>query len=88
MESKNARFAVLIDPRKKRMFLEICAAHDLTPSQVVRQLMREYIIEHTSDRELPEWLLKAAIKNDARASSGISSKLRQARKKRLEALTR
>lgn len=75
MESKTARFAFLIDPRKKRMFLEICAAHDLTPSQVVRQLIREYIIEHTSDRELPEWLLKAALKKDARASSGIASKL-------------
>ena len=46
MENKTARFTVLIDPRKKRMFEDICAAHDLTPSQVVRQLIREYIIEH------------------------------------------
>ena len=60
MENKTSRFTVLIDPRKKRMFYEICAAHDLTPSQVVRQLIREYIIEHAGNRELPEWLLKAA----------------------------
>jgi len=41
MESKTARFTVLLDPRKKRMFEEICAAQDQTPSQVVRQMMRE-----------------------------------------------
>jgi hypothetical protein len=66
MEEKTARFTVLIDPRKKKMFEELCAAHDLTPSQVVRQLMREYIIEHAGNRELPEWLLKAANKKVAR----------------------
>jgi hypothetical protein len=60
MESKTARFTVLLDPRKKRMFEEICAARDQTPSQVVRQLMREYIIAHAGERELPSWLLKAA----------------------------
>jgi hypothetical protein len=60
MEHKTARFTVLLDPRKKRIFEEICAAQDQTPSQVVRQLMREYIIAHAGDRELPAWLLKAA----------------------------
>ena len=62
MEAKTARFAIMIDPRKKRMFYEICAARDLTPSQVVRQLIREYIIQHAGDRKLPEWLLRAAAK--------------------------
>ncbi len=66
MENKTARFTVLIDPRKKRMFEEICAAHDLTPSQVVRQLIREYIIEHAGGRELPAWLLKAATRRTTR----------------------
>lgn len=66
MENKTARFTVLIDPRKKRMFEEICAAHDLTPSQVVRQLIREYIIDHAGGRELPAWLLKAAAKRPTR----------------------
>jgi len=60
MENKTARFTVLLDPRKKRIFEEICAAQDQTPSQVVRQLMREYIITHAGDRELPARLLKAA----------------------------
>ena len=45
-ESKTARLTLLLDPRKKALFEEICAAQDLTPSQVVRRLIREYIIEH------------------------------------------
>lgn len=67
MESKTARFTVLLDPRKKRMFEEICAAQDQTPSQVVRQLMREYIIAHAGGRDLPAWLLKAAAKKRMRS---------------------
>ena len=66
MENKTARFTVLLDPRKKRMFEEICAAQDQTPSQVVRQLMREYIIARAGGRELPAWLLKAATKKGIR----------------------
>lgn len=62
MEYKTARFTVLIDPRKKQIFEDLCAAQDLTPSQVVRQLIREYIITHAGKRELPAWLLKAANK--------------------------
>ena len=50
MENKTARFTVLLDPRKKRMFEDICAAQDLTPSQVVRQLIREYVIANAGDR--------------------------------------
>ena len=59
-ESKTARLTLLLDPRKKAMFEEICAAQDLTPSQVVRQLIREYIIEHAGNRPLPAWLLAAS----------------------------
>ena len=62
MESKTARFTVLLDPRKKQMFEEICAAQDLTPSQVVRQLIREYIIAHAGNRPMPDWLLTASKK--------------------------
>jgi hypothetical protein len=60
VENKTARFTLLLDPRKKALFEEICAAQDLTPSQVVRQLIREYIIEHAGDRPLPDWLLAAS----------------------------
>lgn len=60
MENKTDRLTVLIDPRKKALFEQICSAQDLTPSQVVRQLVREYIIEHAGNRELPDWLLTAS----------------------------
>jgi hypothetical protein len=67
MENKTARFTVLLDPRKKRLFEEICAAQDVTPSQVVRQLIREYVIANAGDRQLPAWLLTAANKKTATA---------------------
>jgi hypothetical protein len=46
MESKTARLTILIDPRKKKAFEQLCAAQDLTPSQVVRKLIRDYLQEH------------------------------------------
>jgi antitoxin component of RelBE/YafQ-DinJ toxin-antitoxin module len=56
MENRTARLTILIDPRKKQIFEEICAAQDITPSQVVRKLVRQYIIDNAGGRELPEWL--------------------------------
>lgn len=56
MENRTARLTILIDPRKKMIFEEICAANDLTPSQVVRRLVRQYILDNAGSRELPEWL--------------------------------
>lgn len=56
METRTSRLTVLIDPRKKKIFEEICAQQDLTPSQVVRKLIRQYIIDHADGRELPGWL--------------------------------
>jgi len=46
MESKTARFTLLIDPNKKKAFEALCAQQDLTPSQVARQLIREYLAKH------------------------------------------
>ncbi len=46
MELKTARLTVLLDPAKKRAFEELCAQEDVTPSQVVRQLIREYLKQH------------------------------------------
>lgn len=46
MESKTARFTVLVDPIKKQAFERLCASQDLTPSQVVRHLIREYLEKH------------------------------------------
>lgn len=63
-ESRTARLTILIDPRKKRIFEEICTAQDLTPSQVVRRLIRQYVIEHAAGRLLPEWLTVPGKKSE------------------------
>lgn len=46
MEKKTARLTILIDPAKKKAFEKLCMAQDLTPSQVVRKLIREYLKQH------------------------------------------
>lgn len=46
MELKTARLTVLIDPAKKKAFETLCAKQDVTPSQVVRKLIREYLAAH------------------------------------------
>ncbi|WP_353681935.1 MULTISPECIES: CopG family transcriptional regulator [unclassified Shewanella] len=33
-------------PEKKQAFEKLCVSQDLTPSQVVRQLIREYLEKH------------------------------------------
>jgi hypothetical protein len=47
MEQRTARLTILVDPRKKAVFERLCAEQDLTPSQVLRQLMRDYIEART-----------------------------------------
>ncbi|MFG6415428.1 ribbon-helix-helix protein, CopG family [Roseateles sp. DC23W] len=46
MEQKTARLTVLIDPDKKKAFETLCAQQDVTPSQVVRRLIRDYLATH------------------------------------------
>jgi hypothetical protein len=46
MELKTARLTLLIDPHKKAAFERLCAQQDRTPSQVVRQLIRDYLARH------------------------------------------
>ena len=43
MELKTARLTILIDPAKKQAFEELCRTQDMTPSQVVRRLIREFM---------------------------------------------
>jgi hypothetical protein len=62
MENRTARMTILIDPIKKQIFEDICAQQDLTSSQVIRKLMRQYILDHAGSRELPEWLIGQAGK--------------------------
>ena len=47
MELKTARLTILLDPVKKKAFEQLCAKQDVTPSQVVRQLIRDYLKQHS-----------------------------------------
>jgi hypothetical protein len=42
-EQRTARLTILIDPDKKAVFERLCALDDVTPSQVLRRLIREFI---------------------------------------------
>lgn len=66
MESKTARLTVLVDPVKKKAFEELCASQDLTPSQVVRQMIREYLDRHGVDYATKPKIGAPASDNDGR----------------------
>jgi len=46
IETKTARLTILLDPAKKRALENLCARQDRTPSQVLRQLIRDYLDFH------------------------------------------
>ena len=46
MEEKPARLTVLIDAEKKDVLEALCAAQQITVSEVLRQLIREYLQQH------------------------------------------
>ena len=53
LEERTARLTILIDPRKKAVFEKLCAQEDLTPSQVVRRMIRGYIEERLGRPWIP-----------------------------------
>jgi antitoxin component of RelBE/YafQ-DinJ toxin-antitoxin module len=59
MENRTARLTLLIDPTKKQIFEEVCARHDLTPSQVVRQMIRDYVHQHGTPEQIARMPLNA-----------------------------
>jgi hypothetical protein len=66
METKTARMTVLVDPVKKKAFEKLCASQDLTPSQVVRQLIRDYMEHFGAD-----YSTKSHIKNKSQEPETI-----------------
>ena len=46
MENKTARLTVLIDPARKAAFEKLCHSQDMTHSQVMRRLIRDYLAAH------------------------------------------
>jgi hypothetical protein len=43
IEARTARLTILIDPQRKAVFERLCAEENLTPSQVLRRLIRANI---------------------------------------------
>ncbi|HAC28292.1 MAG: CopG family transcriptional regulator [Alcanivorax sp.] len=60
MENRTARLTLLIDPEKKKVFEALCKQEDVTPSQKVRQFIREYVEERLG----PDWRESSAQKTD------------------------
>ncbi|MBA2963573.1 MULTISPECIES: ribbon-helix-helix protein, CopG family [Ramlibacter] len=50
-DEKAARFTILIDADKKKAFDDLCASQDVTSSQMIRQLIKDYLDRHGVDVE-------------------------------------
>jgi hypothetical protein len=60
LEQRTARLTILVDPRKKTVFERLCAEEDVTPSQVLRRLIRDYIEAKTGMPWQPDQVESAA----------------------------
>lgn len=54
MENRTARLTLLIDPTKKKVFEEICTLRDVTPSQVVRQMIRDHVRQYGNPEQIAQ----------------------------------
>jgi hypothetical protein len=68
-EDRTARLTILVDPRKKLVFEKLCAADDLTPSQVVRRLIRRYIEDRLGRPWSPDDATQRKLKTISRRRS-------------------
>ncbi|RBP51127.1 CopG family transcriptional regulator [Arenicella xantha] len=67
MEKRTARLTVLVDPKKKAIFERLCELDDITPSQKIRQFMRDYMEQHVG----PNWQDKVLLDNSTDDVSGV-----------------
>ena len=77
LEERTARLTILVDPRKKAVFEQLCAQEDLTPSQVLRRLIRSYIEERLGQPWQPGEESAAAASR--RAAGPVSKRRRRGR---------
>jgi hypothetical protein len=70
MEQRTTRLTVLIDPRKKELFEQLCAREDQTPSQVVRRLIRSYIEQRLGRPWQPGEPIDALLALESPAADG------------------
>lgn len=45
-EDRTARLTILIDPQKKKSLEDLCERLDTTPSQAIRQMIRDLLAKH------------------------------------------
>lgn len=76
MELKTARLTLLIDPNKKAAFERLCAQRDLTASQVVRQMIRDYLAQHGVNYEPSGAVEDEPERRSKPASSGAAPRKR------------
>lgn len=82
MELKTARLTLLIDPNKKAAFERLCAQLDLTPSQVVRQMIRDFLGQHgvsfrpSGDTPAPGAVAGPGARRAARAAKAVPRRRR------------
>jgi len=74
MELKTARLTILIDPNKKAAFESLCAQQDRTASQVIRQLIRDYLAQHGVEYVPSGLNLDEAVAGKAAGESRPASK--------------
>ena len=79
MEDKPARLTILIDAEKKRIFDDLCAAQDITASQVVRQLIRAYLQKNAAELGAPRAPITIWLSSDAPIGAVPSMELKTAR---------
>lgn len=53
-EDRTARLTILIDPHKKKALEELCERLDTTPSQAIRQMIRDLLAKHDVTWHTPE----------------------------------
>ena len=90
MELKTARLTLLIDPNKKAAFERLCAQQDRTASQVVRQLIRDYLAQHgveyvasgLTPPEFPRTGEGAPARTSPRAKRGAPAKKRRVERRK------
>jgi hypothetical protein len=68
MENKTARLTVLIDPARKEAFEKLCHSQDMTPSQVMRRLIRDFLVDHGVNYRPAPRKAAAPRKGDGKAS--------------------
>ena len=78
IQLKTARLTVLLDPPRKLAFERACRESDMTPSQVLRHLIRDYVEAHepkdAAAAPQTAWNCGGSLRTSQCSASGTSTK--------------